>query len=273
MEKFHCGSLDWSVYAKGVGMPLVFLHAFPLDHTMYSLACLPLEDAYRVILPDLPGFGEARFLGACVPERVTMSEYADGLALLLDELGEEKVVLCGVSMGGYIAMQFFRRHAQRLAGLIFCDTRSTPDLPTAAKNRLILADTIHEHGSASLCDRMVPNLLSPETTTEQPDVVDFLREMISRQDPNGIAAAARGMAARDDSTEYLKDILVPTLVLGGVEDMISPPEAMRELASRIPGSEFSVIPSAGHLPPLESPVLFASTVRAFVDKAYDKPSV
>lgn len=264
MENFHCNGTDWAVYVKGNGFPVLFLHGFPFDHSLYNLACVPLIDEFRVIIPDLPGFGESQFPQLNPPYKFTMDEYAAGIADLVEQLGEEKVIICGLSMGGYIAMSFFRRYASRLAGLIFSDTRSTPDTPSAAENRLRLADSIRKTGTEPLAEQMIPNLLAPKTVNNHPDVVQFLRDMIVRQSASGIAAAARGMAARDDSTEFLKSIDIPTLVLGGTEDKISPPEAMKSLADWIPRSEYVEIFDSGHLPPLENPVLFADTIRSFV---------
>lgn len=267
--KFLCNGIDWSVFAEGNGKVLVFLHGFPFDQRLYLEACRPLSDSYRVIIPDLPGFGESRFRPGAEPNCFAMGDFADGLAALLDELGEPKALICGLSMGGYIAMQFFRRHPDRLSGLIFCDTRSTPDLPAAAEKRRHLADSIHQTGVKSLAAQMVPSLLSPKTLASNQKVVLYLTNIISGQDASAVAAAARGMADRDDSTVFLKEIVVPTLFLAGEDDRISPPSVMREMADAVRGSEFRTIPGAGHLPPLENPEYFALSVRTFADRVYN----
>lgn len=267
--KISCNGIEWSVFVEGNGKPLVFLHGFPFDQELYHNACQPLTDRYRVVIPDLPGFGESRFRTGEEPTCLAMSDFADGLLSLLDALDEPNALICGLSMGGYIAMQFFRRYPKRLAGLIFCDTRSTPDLPTTAEKRRLLADSVHQTGVAFLADQMVSSLLSPRTLAENQKVVAFLTKMISRQDASAVAAAARGMADRDDSTLFLKEIAVPTLFLVGEDDRISPPEVMRQMADSVPGSEFQTIPGAGHLPPLENPELFTLTIRRFADCVYD----
>lgn len=266
--KFRYNGIDWSIYDEGSGKALVFVHGFPFDRRLYQNACRSLTDRYRIIIPDLPGFGKSRFQSGIEPSCLEMGDFADGLAALLDELGESKAVICGLSMGGYIAMQFFRRHSDQLGGLIFCDTRSTPDIPSAAEKRRTLADSVYNTGAAPLADQMIPALLSPKTIAENPDVVFSLTEMISEQLPSGIAAAARGMAVRDDSTQFLKEITVPTLVMVGEDDRISPPEAMREMADAISESEFCTVPGAGHLPPLENPLFFTEAVERFADRVY-----
>ena len=246
---------------------LVFLHGFPFDRMLFHSSCLPLIDAYSVLIPDLPGFGESSFFSEDAPTQFTMDAYADGLACLFSDLRIEKAVLCGLSMGGYIAMQFFRRYPQLLSGLVFCDTRSIPDSRETVKKRLDLADTAYQIGTATLAESMIPKLLSTNSQRYRENE-RFLFDMIARQRPSGIAAAARGMALRDDSTPYLSEISVPTLVVGGEDDQISPPEAMTELASRIPGSELVLIKNAGHLPPLENPIAFENKVRCFADRIY-----
>ena len=132
-------------------------------------------------------------------------------------------------------------------------------IPTAAEKRRLLADSVHQTGVAFLADQMVSSLLSPRTLAENQEVVAFLTKMISRQDASAVAAAARGMADRDDST----------LFLVGEDDRISPPEVMRQMADSVHGSEFQTIPGAGHLPPLENPELFTLTIRRFADRVYN----
>ena len=268
MEKYRFLGFEWAVLTRGSGRPVVFVHGFPFDHSMYAVSCLPLSDEFRIVLPDLPGFGGSVFPEGSAPIKITMADYADGLAELLDCLHEEKAIVCGLSMGGYIAMQFMRRHADRLAGLVLCDTRSTPDTPEVAANRIRLADSVFETGAAPLAGTMLPNLLSEETLGNLPKISGFVSDMIARQKPAGIAAAARGMAERDDSTPYLKDVSVPTLVLGGECDRISPPDAMKGLAGRISGAEYLLVPTVGHIPPLETPVFFSDAIRGFARRIY-----
>ena len=183
-----------------------------------------------------------------------MEQFADDLAALLDGLGiGEPVVVCGLSMGGYIAFQFWRKHAARLRGLILCDTRANADSPDAAAARRAMADRVLCEGPAPLVGTMLPKLLAETTRRQQPRLVDELRSVLMAGNPRGIAAAARGMAERPDMTSSLGQIGCPTLVLVGQEDVLSPPAEMRRLAEAISGARFAEIPAAGHLSPRENP--------------------
>ncbi len=295
MEKIRHRGAELSVWIKGDGKnSLLFVHGFPFDHEMYRTSCEPLSDEFRVMIPDLRGFGESRFLtgleenggvessGGSIEgaetggegesrnqgERVTMGEFADDLIALLDHFQIDKTILCGLSMGGYIAMNFARRYPERLAGLILCDTNSHPDPPEKRKGRLQLADSIFSTGPVPLPEGMIPNLLAPETRSNAPETVRSLREMILRQSPRGIAAAARGMADRDDSTPFLASIPVPALVIGGEMDPISPPEGMRSLANALSDARLVILKGAAHLPPMEVPAAFTDSVRSFARDVY-----
>ena len=145
-----------------------------------------------------------------------MAQFADDLAALLDALGiSEPVVLCGLSMGGYIAFQFWRRHAARLRGLILCDTRAAADTPEAAAARAVMAERVLREGPAPLVETMLPRVLGETTRRQRPDLVENVRRMMMAADPRGIAAASRGMAERPDMTASLPQIRCPTLVVVG----------------------------------------------------------
>ena len=192
-----------------------------------------------------------------------MDQYADDLAGLLDGLAiREPVVLCGLSMGGYIAFQFWRRYAARLRGLILCDTRAAADTPEAAAARHGMAERVLREGPAPLVESMLPRLFAETTRQRQPQVVEQLRQVMMAGDPRGMAAAARGMAERPDMTPMLGEIRCPTLVLVGQNDVISTPAEMRGIAEAIPGAKFVEIPAAGHLAPLEN----AAEVNAAIAK-------
>jgi 3-oxoadipate enol-lactonase len=270
----------------GAGVPVLLVHGFPLDHTMWmgqiggltgqagdllvgesfmpprapnKLSAPPI----RLIAPDLRGFGRSRPEKA--DETVTMDEFADDLASLLDGLSvREPVVFCGLSMGGYIAFQFWRKYAARLRGLILCDTRAAADTPDGAAGRRDMADRVLREGPAPLVDTMLPKLLAEATQRQRPTVVDGLRSVMMANDPHGIAAAARGMAERPDMTGTLGQIGCPTLVLVGQNDAISTPTEMRGLAQAIPGAKFVEIPAAGHLSPLENPAAVNAAIGAFL---------
>jgi pimeloyl-ACP methyl ester carboxylesterase len=218
---------------------------------------------HRVLAPDLRGFG-ASPLG---DGEVTMRRYADDLALLLDRLDvHEKIIFCGLSMGGYIAWQFWQKYADRLAALVVCDTRAVADNPEARAGRAALAARVLATGSQAAADAMLPKLFSPKSERDHPEAIAATRAVILRNPAAGIAAALDGMAKRPDVTDTLGGIAVPTLVIVGEHDAISPPDEMRGIADRIPAAEFARIRGAGHMSPLENSSEFNAALHRFLQR-------
>ena len=194
-----------------------------------------------------------------------MEQMADDLAGLLDTMGiQEPVVFCGLSMGGYIAWEFWRRHRPRLAGLILCNTRAAADSPEAAANRRLMADRVLREGLAPVADAMIPRLAAEVTLTCYPERVEAVRRMIFSNDPRGIAAASRGMANRADSTSLLPQITCPTLLIAGQHDQLVPTAEMRAMAEAIPLARLVEISGAGHLAPIENPAEVNAAILSFV---------
>lgn len=246
----------------GTGPVLLFVHGFPLDCTMWLEQVNTFAASHRVIAPDLRGFGQSTGAG----ETIAMSQLADDLAALLDTLDvQEPVTLCGLSMGGYVAWEFWRRHKARLARLILCDTRAVGDTPEAARGRQMLASKVLSQGSSAAAEAMLPKLLAQSTATTRPDVVKTLKQTILDTRPDTIAGALRGLATRDDFSSLLPQIAVPTLVLCGAHDAISPPAEMRGLAAAMPNARFVEIPDAGHMSVLEAPVAANAAIREFLE--------
>lgn len=241
------------VHDRGRGPAILFVHGFPLDHSMWERQGNAFDREYRVLMPDLRGFGSS----GVADGTVTMADFADDLAALLDRQGiAEPVVFCGLSMGGYIAFQFWKRHCHRLRALVLCDTRAAADLPDAAENRHKMAERVLSEGSQVAADAMLPKLFAPQVVEQKPAFFSAIRQVILNTSPETIAAAQRGMAIRPEMRSELGQITVPTLVICGEQDVISPPDEMRELAAAIPGSRFEPIAGAGHLSPLEKPDAF-----------------
>jgi pimeloyl-ACP methyl ester carboxylesterase len=272
------GTEIWYV-DRGNGLPLVLIHGFPLDHTMWTDLIDALAGAsqdasaqalspvfpIRILAPDLRGFGRSP-LGPTGDAKVTMDQFADDLAAWLDALAiREAVVVCGLSMGGYIAFQFWWKFAARLRGLILCDTRAVADTPEAAAGRRSMAERVLREGPAPLVETMLPKLLAETTLRQRPELVERLRGMIGAGNPQGAAAAARGIAERPDMTASLARIRCPTLVVAGQHDAISPPAEMRNLAAAIPGAKFVEIPAAGHMAPMENPLAVSGAMREFLE--------
>ncbi len=262
MKRLAVGTIEMAYIERGEGMPVVLVHGFPLDHTMWETQIEPLARAFRVIAPDLRGFGHS---GAS-DGAVTMEQMADDLAGLLDAMGiDEPVALCGLSMGGYVAFQFWRRHRRRLRGLILADTRAQNDTPEVAAGRLEMAQRVLQDGPAPLVETMMPKLFAEATVANRPEVVESLRQVMMGTDPTGIAAAARGMAERPDVTDLLPTIDCPTLVIVGNQDAISPPEEMSQIAAAIPDARFVEIAASGHMSPMEKPVAVNLALLKFLD--------
>lgn len=241
---------------------LVLLHAFPLDSTMYDAMRAPLSGVCEVVTPDLPGWGVQRALPVETP---SLDVYADAVAALLDEQGLDDVVLGGTSMGGYTTMAFLRRHPGRVKGVALIDTKASADAPPAVEGRLAMAARLDAEGTPEqLLDVTFPNLLGASTFAGRPDVVDDLRRRVEQAPVASAAWAQRAMAARLDSLDVLRATAVPALVVVGEEDVLSPPDDARAMAGALIAAELVVLPSVGHLTPLEAPDDVAAALTAFL---------
>ena len=240
--------------------PLLLVHGFPLNRTMWRPQLAGLAASTRVIAPDLRGHGTSE----APPGPYLMDDFAADLRALLDHLGLERVVYCGLSMGGYIGFAFVRRYPERLAGLILADTRAGADTDEGRANREDLARLVEREGSAAAVDRLLPRYVAPSTQTTHPDIVASVRAMIAGTPSAGLAGAERGMARRPDSTATLGQIAVSTAVVVGSEDMLTPPAEAERLHAAIAGSTLTIIPAAGHLANLEQPAAFNDAVRRFL---------
>ncbi len=275
MKKYLVDDTDYYVEARGKGPILLFAHGFPFDGRLFEPVVERLASRFYCVVPDLRGFGKTP-LGANGHDsrglpRVKMGRFADDLAILGSEIACEhgckgaKIFVCGLSMGGYILLEFIRRRPQMLNGAIFCDSNAKNDSPEKAATRRYLAETINPFGIHSLAENMIPDLLAENSVQSKPDVVTKLRDMMSSQSPHGIAAGARGMAVRRNLVELLPTINIPTLVIGGETDKLSPPETLDEIANVIPNATRATIPNAGHVPPLENPDAFADSIITWYD--------
>jgi 3-oxoadipate enol-lactonase len=261
MPDISLGDISLHVVDRGRGKPLLLVHGFPLDHTMWGKQIDDLAADYRVIAPDLRGFGQSDVTAGTV----NMEQMADDLATLLDGLGvAEPVTLCGLSMGGYVGWQFALRHRQRLAKLIQCDTRAVADSSEAAAGRLKTAEKVLAEGAKVVADAMLGKLFAPITAQSRPAIVEATRQVMLRTSPEGIAAALRGMAERPDVSGRLAKFDLPTLVVCGEHDAIAPPDEMRGIAEKMPQAKFALIKDAGHMAPLEQPAAVNRAIRAFL---------
>jgi pimeloyl-ACP methyl ester carboxylesterase len=265
MRRVTVRGLDLATVDVGQGAPLVLVHGFPLDHTMWNAQIRALSDGYRVIAPDLRGFGQS----SVATDKVTMEDFADDVAAVLAAVEiRQPVVFCGLSMGGYVAWQFWSRHRALLRALILCDTRAAADPPEVAAARRDTAEHVLAGGLDSLADTMIPKLFAEETIVADDHLVQSYRRTILSTDPKGVAAAQRGMAERADFTGLLDRIDCPTLVIVGEHDVISPVEEMRGIAEAIPQAELAVIPKAGHMSPVENSDDVNRVMGEFLDRTF-----
>ena len=263
MKQVQLRDLTMHVLDQGSGTPLLFVHGFPLDHKMWKHQIGEFSRHCRVIAPDLRGLGLSR----SSEESLTLEQHAEDLNSLLDELEvHEPVIFCGLSMGGYIGWQFLRKYPLRVAALIAVDTRSVADTPDAAQARMKMAERVLNEGPVVAVDAMLPKLFSPVTYQSKPDLVELVRQTILRNDAKGIAASQRALAGRSDVTPWLGSIDVPTLVIVGEHDVISPPAEMHEIANAIPNAAWAKVPNAGHMSPLENPQAFNDAVAHFLTR-------
>lgn len=243
-------------HLTGDGPPVLFVHGFPLSHELWRETAAPLSD-WRCILPDLRGHGRST-----PSDTITIGEFTDDLVALLDALNEHRpVVVCGLSMGGVIAFDFFRRYRDRTRALVLVDCRADAESPEGVQRREEVARTALQSGSGPIADAMIDKLFGPQSTTE---LRSRWRDIMAATPPQGVAAAARALAGRPDSTPLLANIDVPTLLVFGAEDAITPPELGRRMHAAIRGSTFCEIAAAGHLPPVEQPEAFVATMRSFL---------
>ena len=248
-RRLTVNGVNLAVEVQGEGAAVLFVHGYPFDRTIWRDQIDSL-DGYRRIAPDLRGMGQsdAPDLG------YGLSIYADDLAALLDTLGVDEVVLCGLSMGGYIAFEFLRRWRHRVRALILMDTRAEAESTEGRRARDAAAATARESGAGAVGELMLPKVLAPESETAAPELVDRIRRIMAATPVAGMVGALAAMRDRPDSTGLLPTLAgLPTLVLVGEQDLLTPPDSARRMAALIPGARLVVIPGAGHLPPVERP--------------------
>jgi YbgC/YbaW family acyl-CoA thioester hydrolase len=261
VQRLSVNGVSLAVEVRGDGPAVLFIHGYPLDRSIWTHQLAAL-DGWSGIAPDLRGMGQsdAPDLG------YNMETYAADLAALLDLLGVDDVVLVGLSMGGYIAFEFVRGWRERVRGLVLMDTRAEADTPDGKKNRDAAAATAREQGAEAIAEAMLPKVLGPSTLAGAPATVERVRAMMAATPVAGIIGALGAMRDRPDSTPMLPGLAgVPTLVIVGDEDELTPPAQARAMADAIPGASLVVIRSAGHLPTMERPVETTDALLAFLE--------
>ncbi|MDH5740339.1 MAG: alpha/beta fold hydrolase [Nitrospira sp.] len=245
---------------QGNGLPIVFLHAFPLSRMMWAPQEAALARDFRVITLDLRGHGESD----APLWHYTLEQAADDVLGLMDHLAIPHAVFVGLSMGGYILFTFYRRYAERVKGLVLADTRAQADTADGKQARFEMAQIAYTQGARAIADIMIPKLLSPTTIQMRPELVRQVRTMIEGNQISGIAGDLMAMAARPDSVPLLQQIACPAQIIVGELDLPTPLPNAELMADRIPDACLTIIPGAAHLSNMEQPNLFNETVRSFV---------
>jgi pimeloyl-ACP methyl ester carboxylesterase len=243
----------------GRGLPVVLLHAFPLNRSMWEPQIAALFGECRCIVPDLRGFGDSPKSGP-----YSMDVFADDVIALLDALLIDQAVIAGLSMGGYVTLNIWRRYRRRVRALVLADTRAAADTAEGRQKRDELIELARRDGSAAVAERQITGLIGKTTREKQPELVDRMRNIMAGESSAGMIGALEAMKARSDSTSLLAEIDVPTLVVVGDEDVITPVKEARQMHERIRGSRLEVIPAAGHLSNVERPAAFNAALSDFV---------
>ncbi|HXZ81701.1 MAG TPA: alpha/beta hydrolase [Terriglobales bacterium] len=258
----HSGDAELFYEVLGQGPPLVLLHAFPLNYLVWMPVAERLSTRYRVILPDLRGHGESG-LGDGV---ATMQKHVADVLRICDEAGADKAIFGGISIGGYILFELWRRARERVQALILCNTRAGPDTEEGRRARLSSAEDVEKRGPDLFFDSMVPKLVSKATLASRPDLAAQVRAMMDKMSVAAVAAVQRGLAARPDSITTLKTIDVPTLIVVGEEDSLTPVSEAQLMHQGIEGSLLRVIPKGGHVAAFEQPEEMHRVMRGFLEQ-------
>ncbi len=254
MEKANVNGVRIAFVRRGAGKPLVLVHGYPLDHTIWNEVLPLLERDFDVVLPDLRGFGQSQV----VESQFQMSDMAADIAGLLDHLGIEKAVIAGHSMGGYISLAFARAYPERMSGLDLVASQALADPPERKRGRYEAAAEIMKSGVGAVAESM-PGKLTPDERVQA-----LVRSLIARQSPAGLAGALKAMAERDDSTSALSNFDFPVVVIHGEADELIPIQRAQEIKAFIPHATLMELSGVGHMPMLENPWVTATTLRSLL---------
>lgn len=243
----------------GTGLPVVFLHGFPHNRSLWAPQLGGLLARARCVAPDLRGFGDSEISGP-----YTMDRYADDVIAMLDALQIERAVIAGLSMGGYIAFAIWRRHRQRVRALILADTRPGADSEEARAKRREHIALARAKGSGAVADALIAGMVGRTTREKHPDIADAVHRMLTMAPVDGVIGALEAMIARPDSTPTLATIDVPTLIIVGDEDVLTPPKEAQAMHEQIPGSRLEVLAGAGHVSNVERPAAFNHVASEFL---------
>ncbi|MEG8946132.1 alpha/beta fold hydrolase [Rosettibacter firmus] len=260
--KLTVNGLSVNTFGEPSKQSIIFVHGFPFDHTMWNNQIEALKDEYYCVAYDVRGLGES-YVG---DGQYTMEFYVDDLFSIIDELKLQKPVLCGLSMGGYIALRAIERKQENFSALILCDTRSEADDNAGKLRRSSNINTINTEGLKKFVENFVPNCFADITIEEEKDLYLSVLNKSFNHNPTGVKGAIIAIMSRTDTTEFLPLIKIPTLILCGSFDKLTPPDVMRKMSEKIPDSEFAIIPRAGHMSPIENPGAVNDLIKGFLKR-------
>jgi pimeloyl-ACP methyl ester carboxylesterase len=246
---------------EGSGAPVFLIHAFPLDHTMWGAQTGRLAPGYRILAPDLPGFGATER-----HPHWRIADVAESILAIADERKIPAFALVGLSMGAYTAFEVVDRAPDRIRCLVLANCRARADSPEERDTRTALIARVESEGTVILDETILPRLLGPDP---DPRIRDQVSKIMARQTKEAVTDALEALRERRDSTGLLETIPCPTLVVAGTRDRLTPPDEMKAMSDRIPGARFTKIPDAGHLSNLENPSAFNRALEGFLD-AYNR---
>ncbi|MEW6653405.1 MAG: alpha/beta hydrolase [Bacteroidota bacterium] len=244
--------------------PVVFIHGFPYDYTMWHNQIEFLKQEYFCVAYDVRGLGESEVGGG----QYMLEHFVDDLLSVVKELELIKPILCGISMGGYIALRAVERNQELFGGLILCDTKSEADNDNAKLTRANNIKMINEEGLVKFTEMFVTNCFADETPKQNEKMFQSTLYKSQQNTTLGVKGCIIAILSRTDTTNFLPSINLPTLLICGSFDKLTPPPVMRAMAEKIPNSEFASIPFAGHMPPLENPDCLNDLIKGFLERKF-----
>jgi 3-oxoadipate enol-lactonase len=263
MAFINTGDIQLAYTDTGVGQPVVLLHGYPFNRSLWNEQVSALSNSFRVITPDLRGHGESEASSGAAG----MNRMAQDVAALMDHLEITRAVIGGLSMGGYVALAFYKQFPSRVRALVLADTRAQADTEEGKQTRQQQAEKALAEGMAGIADGMLPKLLTPDTVSKRPELVKRVRDMMLKTKPEGAAAALLGMAERDDNTSLLSQITCPALILVGQDDPITPVQDSEKMHREIAGSRLVVLENAAHVSNLEQTEQFNEELLRFLNES------
>lgn len=254
MENVRVNGIQLAYERQGTRTPLVLVHGYPLDHTIWNDVVPALENDFDLITPDLRGFGQSEI----VADSYKLSDMASDIASLLDHLGIEKAAIAGHSMGGYISLAFARAYPERLIGLGLVASQARGDSPEQKEGRYATADEIMISGVEPIAKAFPPKL-TPDVRVQA-----YAQKLIAQQQPAGLAGALKAMAERDDSRELLPSLKFPVAIVHGQEDALIPAQRAQKIEDALPHATLTILPGVGHMPMMEASQSLASALKALL---------